>query len=63
MKQCCKCGCKIENGVNGCMLMNECFDCHGGYPKYPKPTPKPFGWNFTDSEIDYLEGRCLSSEA
>lgn len=59
MKTCEKCGCKIENGVNGCMIMNECFRCHGGYPKYPKTEKKPFGWNLTEAEIDGLESRCI----
>ena len=59
MRKCVICGCDIEYGINGCMLMNECFKCHGGFPKYPKPTAKPFGWNLSDSELDDLEGRCI----
>lgn len=58
MKKCIKCGCEIVNGVNGCMLMNDCFGCHGGYPKYPKPIRAKFEISW--SELDYLEDRCLN---
>lgn len=60
MKKCIKCGREIINGVNGCMLLNDCFDCHGGYPKYPTPTriQPAISWD----ELDRLEDRCLSDE-
>lgn len=59
MRTCEKCGCEIENGVNGCMLLNECFKCHGGFPRYPKPSEKPIIWNLSEAEINYLESRCV----
>lgn len=57
MKKCVKCGNEIVNGVNGCMIMNECFDCHGGFPKYPAPrlVRETVTWN----ELDALEDRCV----
>ena len=60
MKKCIKCGCEIEYGVNGCMLMNECFECHGGYPNYIKSTKNIFSISW--DELDYIEGKCLGSE-
>lgn len=55
-KTCIRCGVKIINGINGCQLMKECFDCHGGFPKYPAPTVKEsVGWD----ELDALEDRCV----
>ena len=58
MKTCVICGMEIINGVNGCMIMNECFDCHGGYPKYPAPRQmiETISW----SELDALEDRCVN---
>ena len=58
MKKCVKCGCEIENGVNGCMIMAECFKCHGGYPKYPKMSGRK---NRNDSSL-YWEGRILERQ-
>lgn len=34
MKNCVKCGKIIINGVNGCSMFKDCFDCRGGYPDY-----------------------------
>ncbi len=56
MKICVKCGKEIINGINGCEMMKECFDCHGGFPKYAPPTVKEtVGWD----ELDALEDRCV----
>ena len=57
MKRCIVCGKEIINGINGCVIMNECFDCHGGYPKYPAPTQviETGSWD----ELDALEDRCV----
>lgn len=55
MKHCVKCGCEIVNGVNGCMMLDECFTCHGPV-YYPKPIEvKPF----ENADLDALEDRCL----
>ena len=62
MKKCIKCGCDIEYGINGCMIMPDCFDCHGGYPKYPAPSTRRFGDGFSWDESDFLESRCLRSD-
>lgn len=58
MKICKICGKKIVLGVNGCTLMDDCFDCHGGYPKYPKPTTK----TMDDGAADYWEGQILARQ-
>ena len=56
MKKCSKCGKQIIYGVNGCQLIDECFICHGGYPKYPAATKREtVDWN----ELDALEDRCV----
>ena len=57
MKKICPvCGKEIINGINGCQLMNECFDCHGGYPKYAPATKRNvIDWN----TLDALEDRCI----
>ena len=56
MKICPICGKEIINGINGCQLMNECFDCHGGYPKYaPATNRNVIDWN----ALDALEDRCI----
>ena len=58
MKKCAKCGCEIVNGVNGCQLMDICFNCHGGYPKYPSPTEaNDYVTNW--KETDALEDMCV----
>lgn len=41
MKRCKKCGCIIINGDNGCMLMDICFNCNGGFPKYAPSKQQP----------------------
>ncbi len=57
MKICSVCGKEIINGINGCQLMKECFDCHGGFPKYAPPTKREtVSW----SELDALEDRCIN---
>ena len=58
MKICKVCGKKITLGVNGCTLMDDCFDCHGGYPKYPAPVTKMPD----DREADYWEGQILARQ-
>ena len=40
MKKCTKCGKSIINGENGCMIMDICFTCNGGYPQYNKKSIK-----------------------
>lgn len=57
MKRCIKCGCEIENGVNGCTLMQDCFTCHGGYPVYPAPVVKVYPDSL--DYLDYAENCCL----
>lgn len=58
MKTCVICGKEIINGINGCQIMKECFDCHGGYPKYPAPRQmrETISWD----ELDALEDRCIN---
>lgn len=58
MKTCVICGKEIVNGINGCQLMKECFDCHGGFPKYPAPRQmrETVSWD----ELDALEDRCVN---
>ena len=51
-KRCVKCGVIIINGVNGCTLMDDCFTCHGGYPKYPAPIVKAH--EYSDDEINAI---------
>lgn len=56
MKHCAKCGCEIVNGKNGCSLLDTCFTCNGGYPRYPAPVEvNPF----ESADLDALEDRCL----
>lgn len=57
MRHCPICGKIIENGITGCAIMPECFDCHGGFPTYAKGTHRdvPVSWD----ELDALEDRCL----
>lgn len=55
-KICKKCKKDIIYGVNGCMLMDECFDCHGGLPKYaPARKANRYSWD----ELDALEDKCI----
>lgn len=60
MKKCIKCGSEIINGINGCAALNECFACHGGYPKYAQAITKreSYSWD----ELDALEDRCINDE-
>jgi len=57
MKCCSKCGVEIINGENGCALMDICFDCNGGYPKYAPATKRGLLGN--DDYFDYVEGCCI----
>ena len=59
MKKCIRCGTEIINGINGCEILNECFTCHGGYPKY---TPASKGETDSWDELDALEDRCINDE-
>lgn len=34
MKKCVKCNCEIVNGENGCMMLDVCYKCNGGFPVY-----------------------------
>jgi len=57
MKRCIKCGSEIINGINGCEILNECFTCHGGYPKYaPTSKRETYSWD----ELDAIEDRCIN---
>lgn len=59
MKYCVKCGTEIKNGLNGCMMLNVCFDCNGGYPDYSR-NKSNFHWNSTDwNDLDAAEDRCI----
>lgn len=59
MKRCITCGKEIINGINGCQMMNECFDCHGGYPDYSR-NKSNFHWNNGSwNDLDAVEDRCL----
>ena len=59
MKKCIRCGIEIINGINGCEILNECFTCHGGYPKYtPASKRETYSWD----ELDALEDRCINDE-
>ena len=58
MKRCIICGCQIENGVNGCTYLTDCFKCHGGPPHYAPPIKaEP---TYTEEELNALEDRCLN---
>lgn len=37
-KICRKCGAIITNGINGAQMLEVCFTCNGGAPRYPKPS-------------------------
>lgn len=58
MKKCIICGKEIINGVNGCMLLDDCFDCHGGYPKYAPATARETV-DYDDDRLNYLEAMCV----
>lgn len=58
MKKCIKCGKVIVPGVNGCSFLDECFDCHGGYPKYTAPFTG-VSITFSPEDLDSLEDGCL----
>ena len=56
-KRCRICGTEIINGGNGCAMLEICFDCNGGTPKYnykPRPLPTTF------EELEASEARALS---
>ena len=60
MKRCIKCGKKIVYGVNGCSMLNDCFECRGGHPDYSRNKS-----NFKLSDngaADYWEGRILARQ-
>lgn len=56
MRKCKTCGCEIENGVNGCRMYDECFNCHP--IKYNKVRSENTVQPSYD-EMNWLEGRCL----
>ena len=60
MKRCIKCGKKIVYGVNGCSMLNDCFDCRGGYPDYSRN--KSNFKKMDDGAADYWEGRILARQ-
>ena len=60
MKRCIKCGCEIENGTNGCMMLPDCFKCHGGYPDYSKSVSTRT--EISLDELDAIEARCLGDD-
>lgn len=56
-KICKKCGKDITYGINGCMLMDVCFECYGGFPKYaPAHKTSSYSWD----DMDALEDRCIN---
>ena len=60
MKKCAKCGCTIVNGENGCILMDICFTCNGGYPKYPAPRKANYSdYTGNESYFDYIESALI----
>lgn len=61
MKICSKCGKEIIYGINGCQMMNECFECHGGFPQYAKATGR-YVKVISEDELDAMEDRCLRDE-
>ena len=62
MKKCVRCGREIVNGINGCMLLNECFCCNGGYPNYSR-NQSNFHWNNADWDaLDAIEGKCMKGD-
>ena len=57
--RCSKCGKEIIYGINGCQMMKECFDCHGGYPDYSH-NKSNFHWNNGSwDDLDAAEDKCL----
>lgn len=58
MKVCKVCGCKIFNGVNGCVLSgNICFECNP--VTYTNKPISLFGMVISDDDLDALENRCV----
>ena len=55
MKTCPKCGKEIVNGVNGCAMYKECFDC---LPERHYPPPRRM--TLEESGTDY-EGLILAA--
>ena len=60
VKKCVKCGKPITNGVNGCAMMDECFDCHGGYPDYSR-NKSNYRYDSGEESL-YWEGRILARQ-
>lgn len=58
MKVCSICGKEIVNGINGCQLMPDCFECHGGLPDYSRQKASHNGTANWD-ELDTLEDKCV----
>lgn len=50
MKKCTKCGCDIINGVNGCMLLENCHNCDG-IPRYKYPHKQHVSMSIEDADI------------
>jgi hypothetical protein len=63
MKKCSMCSKEIINGVNGCMLMDICFTCNKGYPRY-YAQPKQLRQNEDDqyTAMVYIESKCTPIE-
>lgn len=61
MKTCVKCGSEIVYGINGCMMMKECFNCHGGFPQYVPLNKVEYVGSSWD-ELDSLEDNCLGDD-
>ncbi len=58
-KICRKCGAIIRNGENGAQLLEVCFTCNGGAPRYPKPSSHA-RTIYSAEESDILEARATS---
>lgn len=55
MKHCSKCGAEIVNGVNGCMLSDDCFKCVPiAYSLQPAKQPNYYNSTEYDSYIDSM---------
>lgn len=58
-KICRKCGAIITNGINGAQMLEVCFYCNGGAPRYPKPHSQP-RTIYGAEEEDAAEARARS---